>query len=153
MHLKDYHNIQCNLFTLVGSYITDQFEMAGFVNSITISTWSSSPTFLRSSSSVGKISATPPPVWDQKNVISRFSMAKTKWWCKCYWWLSWKETNLFMVVYSPLFQCSLQSCWTGIHFLGFINHSQKWPPHGSIYSAFCVRGKLQFGAFLTKNMI
>ena len=56
---------------------------------------------------------------------------------KCCWWLSWKETNLFLVVYSPLFQCSLQGCWTGIQFLEFINHSQKWPPHGSIYSAFC----------------
>ena len=73
----------------------------------------------------------------KKNVISRLSMAKIKRWCKRYWWLSWKETNLFLVVYSPLFQCSLQGCWTGIQFLEFINHSQKWPPHGSIYSAFC----------------
>ena len=123
------------------------------MNSITVSTWISSPTFLRSSSSVEKTSAIvltqlktiESIFWDKKDVISRFSMAKIKWWCKCYWWLSWKETNLFMVVYSPLFQCSLQSCWTGIHFLGFINHSQKWPPRGSIYSASVVRGKLQFG--------
>ena len=133
--------------------------MAGIVNSITISTWISSPTFLRSSSSVEKTSAYAiKDNWinflrQKKNVISRLSMAKIKRWCKCYWWLSWKETNLFLVVYSPLFQCSLQGCWTGIQFLEFINHSQKWPPHGSIYSAFCVRGKLQFGAFLTKNMI
>ena len=134
--------------------------MAGFVNSITISTWISSPTILRSSSSVGKISASsPPPIvltqsktigsifeinfWNQKYVVSQFSMAKIKWRCKCYWWVPWKETNLFMVVYCPLFQCSLQSCWTGIQFLGFINHSQKWPPRGSIYSAFCGKGGIR----------
>ena len=164
MHLKDYHRIQWNLFTLRILYyrliwnewlceLHNHFYLnfKSHFSQIQFKCWKDkcfTPTYCVDGNKDNRIN-----FLRLKNVVSRFSMAKIKWWCKCYWWLSWKETNLFMVVYSPLFQCSLQSCWTGIQFLGFINHSQKWPPHGSIYSAFCVRGKLQFGAFLTKNMI